>query len=373
VVTAPGNEGNALVNGILWAEYALASALHAPAPPAWAAITVAFAIVALVLAGAVLTIGGFMSYVFRKLMARVQTRIGPNRVGPYGLLQFVADGLKFMSKEEVVPAKADRWGFVLAPFLTFLPIILVFSPIPIGNGILLSNLSVGLVFILAIGAMSPIGEIVAGWSSNNKYAMMGALRAAALDVSYEIPMILAAIAVILFSGSMSTIDIVNQQRAGLWFVLLQPLGALIFLAAGLAKAGIVPMDLPEAESELVAGYFTEYGGMRFGVFFAGVFVQIVLVSALTVVLFFGGWTVPGMGLAFPSLGGLTPIPEWTGVLWFLIKTAFFVLVILFTWFTLPRVRIDQFLSVGWKVLFPLALLNLVIAVGEVVVLKGGAL
>ncbi|MHB8584645.1 MAG: NADH-quinone oxidoreductase subunit NuoH [Thermoplasmatota archaeon] len=362
MVSAPGNERNAFVNGLIWLQQWLAQQLHLPAPPDALAETIAFVIVALVIIGVCLGVGGIMSYVMRKLMARVQTRVGPNRVGPFGLLQFLADGFKLMTKEDFIPARADKWGFYLAPYLVILPIVVAFTPLPFGNGILLSDLSVGVLFILAISAVQPIGEIVAAWSSNNKYSMVGGLRAAALDVSYEIPMVLAAISLFLVAGTMNTMDLVQQQRAGMWFVLLQPIGALIFFAAALAKAGIVPMDLPEAESELVAGYFTEYAGMRFGVFFIGVFVNIIFISALTVVLFFGGWTIPGMP---------TYVPEWTGLLWFVIKVAFFVLTVLLVWFTLPRVRIDQFLNLGWKVLFPLSILNLLVAVGEVWVLKGG--
>jgi len=343
--------------------------------PEWLILTVWFALGALLIVGFVLGVGGVMSYFMRKTMARMQNRRGPNRVGPFGLLQFLADGIKLISKEDLMPLRADKWGFKAAPFFVILPIVLAFTPLPFGNGILLSNLTYGLLFILAVSALSPIGEIVAGWSSNNKYSMMGALRAAALDVSYEIPMVLSAISVVLLTGSifpgesgLNTLNIVAAQQSTVWFFILQPIGAFIFFASALAKAGIVPMDLPESESELVAGYFTEYSGMRFGVFFIGVFVNIVFISALTVTLFFGGWSLPFV----PDSGGPLGLWTWLGVLWFLLKTAVFVFFVLAIWFTLPRVRADQFLRIGWKFLFPLALLNLVLTVFVVNALKTGS-
>ncbi|HVL47573.1 MAG TPA: NADH-quinone oxidoreductase subunit NuoH [Candidatus Thermoplasmatota archaeon] len=319
---------------------------------------------ALLAVGFVLGVGGIMSYVMRKIMARIQTRLGPNRVGPFGLLQFLADGIKFMSKEDVIPSRADPWGFRIAPYLAIVPIIVAFVPLPFSNQVIVSDLSVGILFILAISAVAPIGEIVAGWASNNKYSMYGAMRAAALDVAYEIPLILSAIAVVMLAGTMSTTGIALAQHH-LWFILLQPLGALIFFVAALAKAGVVPTDLPESESELVAGYFTEYSGMKFGVFFVGVLANIVFISALTVLLYFGGWTMP-----FLPTGG-SWLWNLVGILVFLAKVAVFVFIVLATWFTLPRVRADQFLSIGWKVLFPLSVVNLVVAVAEVYFLKGG--
>ncbi|HLE95932.1 MAG TPA: NADH-quinone oxidoreductase subunit NuoH [Candidatus Thermoplasmatota archaeon] len=341
----------------------------------------AWSILAFALVGFVLGVGGIMSYVMRKFMARVQSRIGPNRVGPYGLLQFLADGIKLMSKEDITPLKADRWLFRMAPFLVILPIILSFAPIPFGPGILVADLRVGLLFILAVGAVAPVGEIVAAWASNNKYSMMGGLRAAALDVAYGVPLVLAAVGVVILTSALvpgsglNTLNIVEAQRQSVWFILLQPLGAFIFFAAALAKAGIVPMDLPEAESELVAGYFTEYSGMRFGVFFVGVFVNIVFVSMMTVLLFFGGWHLPFVEEVVTGvLGASYWTPVVLGILGlgiFLGKTSFFVLFVLLTWFTLPRLRIDQFLAVSWKALFPLAVLSLVLAVAEAYVLSGG--
>lgn len=344
------------------------------------ALLIAWVVVGFALVGFVLGVGGIMSYVMRKVMARVQSRVGPNRVGPFGLLQFLADGVKLMTKEAVTPAKADQVLFRLAPFLVILPLILSFAPLPFGPGVLVSDLRIGLLFILAVGAVSPIGEIVAGWSSNNKYSMMGALRAAALDVSYGVPMVLAAASVVLLTSALqtgsglNTQNIVMAQQNGVWFLLLMPIGAFIFFAAALAKAGIVPMDLPESESELVAGYFTEYSGMQFGVFMTSVFVGIVFISMMTVMLFFGGWHLPVVDpLIAAAMAGNVWYPLVAGLLGtvvFLGKVSFFVVFVLLTWFTLPRYRVDQFLAIGWKVLFPLAIVNLVVTVIQVAYIKG---
>ncbi|HWG89902.1 MAG TPA: NADH-quinone oxidoreductase subunit NuoH [Candidatus Thermoplasmatota archaeon] len=342
--------------------------------PDWLAMTLWFLITALAIIGIALGLGGLMSYIFRKVFARMGNRVGPNRVGPFGLLQFLADGIKFIAKEEVMPLKADKWGYKAAPFFVILPVILSFTPLPFGNGIILADLTYGLLFILAVSALSPIGEILAGWASNNKYSMIGGIRTAALDVSYEIPMVLSAASIVLLTGAilpgesgLNTLNIVHAQEATVWFFILQPIGAFIFFASALAKAGIVPMDLPESESELVAGYFTEYGGMRFGVLFVGVFINIVFIAALTVTLFFGGWTIPFANMIFSDPNG--PLALIFGVVWFFLKTAFFVFMVLATWLTLPRVRADQFLRLGWKVLFPLALLNLVLTMIEIYVLQ----
>jgi NADH:ubiquinone oxidoreductase subunit H len=322
---------------------------------------------AAILPGILLGVGGLMTYLMRKTMARVQQRVGPNRVGPVGLLQFVADGIKLTSKEDIIPAKVERTGFLVAPFIFVLPVILAFAPIPWGPGVILSDVRVGILLILALSFVSPLGEIIAGWASNNKYSMVGGLRAAAVDVSYEIPLVLATVAIVMLTGSLNTQDIVAAQQ-GLWFVALQPLGVFIFFAGALAKAGVVPVDLAEAESELVGGFATEYSGMRFGVFFVGIFVGIVLVSTLTVLLFFGGWSMPFIGATIPLIGAT--VPAWTGPLWFVLKVFVFSIFVIIVWFTLPRIRVDQYLNWGWKVLFPLSVLNLVIAAAEVYYLGG---
>lgn len=301
-----------------------------------------------------LTVGGLFTLIFRRLFAFFTQRLGPNRVGPFGLLQLVADGLKLITKEDITPKAANKWLFRFAPYMAIAPFVMAFAPIPFTETLVFSNIAVGIVFILAISAVTPIAEITAGWASNNKYAIYGGVRAAALDFSYEIPMVLAVVGVILLTGSMSTVDIVNAQR-GLWFVVPQILGAFIFFVAALAKAGLIPTDLPEAESELVAGYSTEYSGMRFGLFYVVLFANIFFISALITTLYLGGWMSP-FG---PLTGFLTPLGD--GLLWFIVKSMLLCFIVFWLWLTLPRVRIDQYLNFAWKVLFPLSLLNLVIA------------
>lgn len=302
----------------------------------------------------VLTTGGIFTFVFRRLFAFFTQRIGPNRVGPFGLFQLVADGLKLITKEDIIPRAANRRLFRFAPYLAVTPFVMAWAPIPFSDGIILSNIGVGIVFVIAISALSPLAEVTAGWASNNKYAIYGGVRAAALDFSYEIPMVIAVIGVIVLAGSMSTVAIVEAQ-SGLWFIVPQILGAFIFFTAALAKAGLVPTDLPEAESELVAGYSTEYSGMRFGFFYVVLFSQVFFIGALITTLYLGGWMGP-----FGDLDGwLTPLGD--GVLWFVVKTLLICFVIFWLWLTLPRVRIDQYLNLAWKILFPLSLLNLVVA------------
>lgn len=340
-----------------------------------AALILAYALIAFIVLNFVMAAGGLMSFILRKVMARIQTRYGPNRVGPFGLLQFLADGVKMISKEPVRPAAADKWTYELAPYLVVLPIMLAFVPLPFAGGVLVADLRIGLLFIIAISAIAPVGEIIAGWSSNNKYATYGAVRAASLDVSYEVPMVLAAASVVLLAGSLSTQEIIAKQQP-LWFVFLQPVGAFIFFVTALAKAGVIPTDLGESESELIAGYFTEYGGMKFGMIQLGVFVNVVFVAMLTVILFFGGWSIPYLTDALFTgsfLGPTLGLAAFTllGVVVFLAKVSIFVLAVLTTMFTLPRLRPDQFLTLGWKVLFPLSLVNLVVTAGVVYYLGVG--
>lgn len=340
--------------------------LLAPYVGATAALLISYGLIAFIVLNFVMAVGGLMSYIMRKVMARIHTRIGPNRVGPFGLLQFLADGVKMIGKEDIRPAKADKWAYRLAPYFVILPLMLAFAPLPFGQGIILIDLPYGLLFILAISAITPIGEIYAGWGSNNKYATYGAIRAASMDVSYEIPMILAAVSVLLLAGSLSTQEIIAAQQP-LWFVFVQPIGVFIFFVCALAKAGVVPTDLAESESELIAGYFTEFGGMKFGVLQLNVFVNVVFISMLTVLLYFGGWTIPFVTSVVVLGVDLLPL---LSVFVFLGKTAVFTLFTLLVWFTLPRVRPDQLLTIGWKVLFPLALLNLVATAGVVYYLGG---
>lgn len=343
-----------------WAEGQIDSILDAIAgvagleSPYALAQVVFWIITSVLLFSLVLTVGGLFTLVFRRMFAFFTQRIGPNRVGPFGLFQLLADGLKLISKEDIIPTAAHRPLFRFAPYLAVTPFVMAWAPMPFAQGAIMSNIAVGIIFILAISALSPMAEITAGWASNNKYAMYGGIRAAALDFSYEIPMVISVIGVVTLAGTMSTMGIVEAQR-DVWFIVPQILGAFIFFAAALAKAGLVPTDLPEAESELVAGYSTEYSGMRFGMFYVVLFAQVFFISALMTTLFLGGWMGP-----FGEMSGILSLLG-DGVLWFVIKTLLLCFVIFWLWLTLPRVRVDQYLNFAWKALFPLSLVNLVIA------------
>ena len=300
----------------------------------------------------------FLTWMERKVVAMVQARYGPMVTGPRGLLQPVMDGVKLIGKEDIIPAKADRWVFTLAPFIVFIPALLIFIPLPFGESLIISDLNVGLLYIIAISAVSPIAILLAGWASNNKYSLMGAIRAVAQDISYTIPLALSAIAIVLFTGSLSTVDIVSAQNGtwfGLipkWFIFLQPLGFLLFLIASIAEMGRIPFDFQESEQELVAGFFTEYSGMKFAMFFLAEYAHLFSVSAIVVTLFLGGWSFPFLNL-LPA--GLVPLVSF-GI--FLVKT--YVIIFFAMWLrdTVPRVRIDQLMNLGWKIMIPLALLNL---------------
>jgi NADH-quinone oxidoreductase subunit H len=301
----------------------------------------------------VLAVAPGLVWGMRKVMGHIQHRTGPYRVGPFGLLQPVADGIKLVSKEDIMPEGADEFSWKLAVYVLPVPVFIVFLFMPWHPGFIVSDVSTGIILLLAVAAISPVGEIMAGWGSNNKYSILGGLRAAAMDVAYEVPLVLAAASVVILTGTMEMQAIVEAQE-GMWFFVIQPIGLFIFLIAGLAKIGVAPVDLAEAESEFVAGFHTEYSGMRFGLLFLTLFANIILVAALTSILFLGGWQAP-FGL-------------FDGVWWFLLKTLVVAVFLLTTWFTLPRVRVDQFMNLGWKLLFPLALLNMVIAA---VIAKGG--
>lgn len=360
--------------------------------PMWLAQLVWWITLSITVFSVVLTTGAIFTFVFRRLFAFFTQRIGPNRVGPFGILQLVADGIKMVTKEDIIPARADRPLFRVAPYIAIVPFVMAFAPIPWTGDVVFSNVGMGILFILAISAISPVAEIAAGWASNNKYAIYGGVRAAALDFSYEIPMVLAVLGVVVLSGTLDTVGIVEAQRScvafdaadvctakSVWFFVPQILGVFIFFVAALAKAGLVPTDLPEAESELVAGFSTEYSGMRFGLFYVVLFANILFIGALVTTLFFGGWLSPFGNFYGDDLRDT--IPSWLGgdrlpsvimpdfiaamlgdgIHWFLVKVVFFCFVIFWLWLTLPRVRIDQYLNLAWKVLFPLALVNLVIA------------
>ncbi len=319
-------------------------------------ILIVFVVIAVLFAFVLVTVM-FLTWMERKVVALVQVRYGPMVTGPRGLLQPVMDGIKLIGKEDIIPAKADRWIFTLAPFIVFVPALLIFIPIPFGDSLIISDLSVGLLYIIAISAISPIAVLLAGWASNNKYSLLGAMRAVAQDISYTIPLALAAIAVVIFTGSLSTVAIVNAQGDywfGIipkWFIFLQPVGFVLFLIASIAELGRIPFDFQESESELVAGFFTEYSGMKFAMFFLAEYAHLFAVSGIVVTLFLGGWNGP----VIPFI----PV-QITSLVYFLIKTYAVIFFTMWLRDTVPRVRIDQLLNIGWKIMVPLALLNLLV-------------
>jgi len=289
----------------------------------------------------------------RRLLAVWQDRYGPNRVGPFGLLQVLADMIKIFSKEDWIPPFADRPVFVLAPAIVITTVLLSFSVIPFARGLSVVNLNVGLLFFLGMSSLGVYSVVLAGWSSNNKYSLLGGLRATAQMLSYEVFLGLSLMGVVLMAGSFNLHDIVEAQR-GLWFCVPQFLGLIIFAIAGLAETHRLPFDLPEAENELVAGYHSEYSAIKFGMFFVGEYLGITLISALMATLFFGGW-----------LGPVLP-----PVVWFLLKTGALITGFILMRASLPRPRYDQLMAFGWKVLLPLALLNLLVT-GGILLAAGG--
>jgi NADH-quinone oxidoreductase subunit H len=299
-----------------------------------------------------LTIAAFLIWVERRLLALWQDRYGPNRVGPFGLLQVAADAIKILMKEDWIPPFVDQPVFIVAPAIVFVTVLMSFAVVPVAPGIIVSDLNVGVLFFLAMSSLGVYSIVLAGWSSSNKYALVGGLRAAAQMLSYEVFMGLSLMGVVMLAGSFSLPAIIGAQKH-VWFVIPQFLGFVLFLIAGLAETRRIPFDLPEAESELVAGYHSEYSGMKFGMFFVGEYMGVALISSMIAVLFFGGW-----------LGPVLP-----GLIWFLIKTFFFISFFVLVRAALPRPRFDQLMSFGWKVMLPLALANLLVT-GAVVLLWG---
>lgn len=306
----------------------------------------------------------------RKISAAAQQRIGPEFIGPLGVLAPVADGLKLVFKEDVVPAQSDAFLFTLGPIIVVIPVFLSYLIVPFGQNLVITDLGMGVFIWIALSSVTPIGLLMAGYSSNNKYSLLGGLRAAAQSISYEIPLALSVLAIAMMSNSLSTIDIVQQQSGyGIlgWNVWRQPVGFLIFWIAALAECERLPFDLPEAEEELVAGYQTEYSGMKFALFYLGSYVNLVLSALLFAVLYLGGWDFPipinllagwlGVSEANPFLQVTTAI---LGIAMTLLKAYFLIfLAVLLRW-TVPRVRIDQLLDLGWKFLLPVSLVNLLL-------------
>jgi NAD(P)H-quinone oxidoreductase subunit 1 len=306
----------------------------------------------------------------RKISAAVQQRIGPEYAGALGVLQPLADGLKLLVKEDIIPARADSLLFTLGPVLVVVPVILSWLIVPFGQNLLVSNVGVGIFLWISLSSIQPIGLLMSGYASNNKYSLLGGLRAAAQSISYEIPLALAVLAIVMMSNSLSTIDIVNQQTgAGLlsWNIWRQPVGFLIFWICALAECERLPFDLPEAEEELVAGYQTEYAGMKFALFYLGSYINLVLSALLVSVLYLGGWGFPvpvewlagwmGQSVDAPLVQVITGT---VGIVMTVLKAYLLVFFAILLRWTTPRVRIDQLLNLGWKFLLPLALVNLLV-------------
>ena len=291
----------------------------------------------------VLTIGAMLIWLERRLLALWQDRYGPNRVGPFGLLQVLADTVKILTKEDWVPPFADKPVFIIAPAVIMVVVLMSFTVIPFAPGIEVVDLNIGLLFFLAMSSLGVYSVALAGWASDSKYALLGGLRSVAQMLSYEVFMGLSLMGVVMLAGSFNLRVIVEAQRDG-WFILPQFIGFVVFFIAGVAETHRLPFDLPEAESELVAGFHSEYSGLKFGMFFVGEYLGITLISAITVALFFGGW----MGPFLPP------------IVWFLIKTFVFICFFILLRASLPRPRYDQLMSFGWKVMLPLSLLNLVV-------------
>src|SRR3990172_8041242 len=322
-------------------------------------------LVMVVVAGVVLTFAllyaGLATYVERKVAGDIQARIGPNRVGPVGLLQFLADGVKLILKEDIIPAKADRFLFVLAPYLVFIGSFAAFVVVPFGVGLIAADLNIGVYYVMAITSLVVVGILMAGWASNNKWALLGGMRAAAQIVSYEIPVGMALIPAVLIAGSLSLQDIVRSQGGLLgifgWNLFHNPFtffSFFLYFTAAQAETNQTPFDLPEAESELVSGYNVEYSGIRYAFFFLAEFGDMFIVAALATACFLGGWHVPFFRAdALPALwGNLLSL----GV--FLVKAFGLVLVMMWVRWTLPRLRVDQLMRMAWKYLVPLTFVNL---------------
>jgi len=330
----------------------------------WAVI-LEWVIKSVILLAVLVTGFAYTTFYERRLLARIQVRVGPNRAGPFGFLQPAADGIKLIFKEELIPAAAYKTIFILAPILTVLPALVITAVVPWGGSIELfgraipmsiSDINVGILYILSVASISVYGIVLAGWSSNNKYAMLGGLRSSAQMLSYELALGLAFVGPMLIAGSMSLTEIVDAQR-GIWFIVYQPLGAFIFYVSMLAEVNRAPFDMPEAEQELTAGYHTEYSGMKFALFFMGEYIKMIAVSAIFASLFLGGYRGPFVE-QFPLLGPL----------YLLTKIAASLGIMIWIRATLPRLRYDRLMAFGWKVLLPLSLLNIFLTAVVIVLL-----
>lgn len=326
-------------------------------PVVWAVLRLVIAVVLaifVVLNGALVQI-----YLERKIQALIQDRLGPIHTGPFGLLQTIADALKLIGKEDIRARATDKWFFLAAPLIVFSPMLASFAVLPFAPGIVGADLNIGLLYLTTLGSMTVLGIVIAGWASNNKYSLIGGLRSAGQLVSYEVPQILSLVTVVLVTGSLSMVDITESQPGLLVNLLVLPLAFCTYCIAALAETNRNPFDLPEAESELVAGFLTEYSGMRWGVFFVAEYGEVTVVSSIMTTLWLGGWHGPGVD-ALPVLG----------VLWFTLKT--YAIVLTFMWIraTLPRLRIDQLMSFCWKGLIPATLANIVVTAALLLAFPG---
>ncbi len=327
----------------LWATYLW--------PVAWIVIKIMLIVVPLLIGVAYLT------YVERKVIAAIHLRRGPNVVGPFGLLQPIADGLKLFFKETIIPSRANKAVFLIAPMLTFVLALVAWAVIPVGDGLVIANINVGILYLFAISSLGVYGILMAGWASNSKYAFLGAIRSAAQMVSYEVSMGFIIITVMLIAGSLNLSDIVRAQQETLWFIIpLFPM-AVIFFVSTLAETNRHPFDLPEAEAELVSGYNVEYSAMTFALFFLGEYANMILMTGMTTILFLGGWLPPF---------DIAPFNWIPGPIWFSLKMAFLLFIFLWVRATFPRYRYDQLMRLGWKVFLPFSLAAVLIVAGIVV-------
>ncbi len=301
-----------------------------------------FALIKIIIVwGTVSLLVAYMTYFERKLIGHMQVRLGPMRVGPHGLLQPIADGLKLFLKEDIIPREADRAVFVLAPLFALVPAFVVYSVIPISSGFVIANLNIGLLFVVGVSSLGIFGIVMAGWASGSKYSMLGGFRSAAQMISYEIFLGFALVGPLMLAGSLNMLDIVEAQKE-VWFIVYQPLAFVLFFTAGLAETNRIPFDLPEAETELVAGFHTEYSGMKFAFFFLAEYANMMVVCSIAAVVFFGGYLGPGA----------------PGAHWFILKVFIGMFFMMWLRATLPRFRYDQLMGLGWKLMFPLALANI---------------
>jgi NADH-quinone oxidoreductase subunit H len=311
----------------------------------------------------------YTTYMERKFLGRFQNRYGPNRAGPFGLLQPVADGVKLIFKEELIPAQADKLIFILAPILTAVPAWIILAVVPIGSTVqilgrqiplsIAGDINVGVLYITSVTSISVYGIVLAGWSSNNKFATMGGIRSTAQMISYELALGLAFIGPILMAGSMSLNEIVNTQGRVGWFAIYQPIGFIIFLVASMAEINRPPFDMPEAEQELTAGYHVEYSGMKFALFMLTEYTKVIVVSCIAATLFLGGYQGPWVD-QFP----------WLGPVYLFLKVIVLIFGIIWVRATLPRIRYDKLMALGWKVLLPIALLNVFLTAVIIILFPG---